>query len=148
RGRVDVRQPPARMVREQMPAALCAPGSFAVVAALETADELRAARDLDVHGLPQREGVDGPGRPRAASAAVTITPRFRRARDFERYRAAEASARVYDSHIRFPRSNGLEQTSADGAKLGLVEPVRRDEHDRPADGQRVAQLRVHLLERR
>src|ERR1041384_7291076 len=65
------------------------------------AELLGAARHLHGLGLPQRERIDRPGRPRAARAAMTVAHAGRFAADFERNRAAEAFAFMcrHDSYL-------------------------------------------------
>src|SRR5690606_27160205 len=89
------------MVCEQVSAALRAPLALAVVALLQTASELVPLRHLDVLGPPQRECVDGSGRPGAAGAAMTIAHRFRLARNLECNGSAKAATRVRSGHGMF-----------------------------------------------
>src|SRR5262249_32253119 len=79
----------ARMLGEQVPAARAAPLAQAVAGPLVAADALCAASDAQAVGPPQREGVDGCGRPLPARLAVAVTRRHRRSPAGEPDRAAE-----------------------------------------------------------
>ena len=55
-----------------MPTAEIAPFSVAVLCLVELAQVLHALDDLDVFGLPKREGIDRTGRPVPTALAVAI----------------------------------------------------------------------------
>src|SRR6185369_8931374 len=99
-GGIDVGDTPARMLGEEVPAALLAPLAIAPRRLVESADAVGPARDPHRFGLPEREGVDRPRRPGAAGVAVAVAHRRRRARDGEVDGAAEAAPFVGGSTLR------------------------------------------------
>src|SRR5262249_41510352 len=76
----DVDQAERRMAGQEMAAAFGAVLPPAELGFLVHRDILRAYLDPQAFGLPQAEAIDGPARPGAAGAAVTVTHRLRRAR--------------------------------------------------------------------
>src|SRR6185295_282041 len=99
-GGIDVGNSPARVLGEEMPAALLAPLAIAPRRLVVGADALGPARDPQRFGLPEREGVDRSRRPGAAGFAVAIAHRRGRARDGEVDGAAEAAPFVGGSMLR------------------------------------------------
>src|SRR5262249_52743454 len=91
---IDVDEPERRMVGHEVAAAALAILAVAHLGLGELAEMFRALGDADVLRLPQREGVDGRGRPGAAGGAMAITHAFRRALHLDLDRAAETFALV------------------------------------------------------
>ncbi|CCD91473.1 hypothetical protein BRAO375_1550024 [Bradyrhizobium sp. ORS 375] len=91
---IDVDHAERRMVGHQVPAAFGAVFAVAHVGLVIGADRLRALRHAHVGGLPQGEGVNRAGRPRAAGRAMAIAHRLRLAIGLELDRAAEAFALI------------------------------------------------------
>src|SRR5438552_9316642 len=92
--RVHVDQRPLRMVGEEMPAAGLAPLALAVRRLGERSDLVRAARDAQGVGLPEREGIHRAGRPLAARLAMAVAHGRRLAAHRELHGTAEAAAVV------------------------------------------------------
>ena len=67
---VHVDQAPLRVARQHVAAAGLAPLAIAPVVLVVLADPVGSLRDLDCLVLPERERVDGPGRPASAGNAV------------------------------------------------------------------------------
>src|SRR5258706_14245310 len=101
RGRVDVDHAPQRMLREDMAAAGIAPLARDLVRLAERADLVLALGYAHCFGLPQRECVDGAGRPATARLAMAITHRGGLAFHRELHRSAEATSLV-NRHVPSP----------------------------------------------
>src|SRR6266404_4266369 len=93
-GRVDVDEPPLRVLRHDVATAGLAPLAEAVGALAEGAELGGPFRDLHALRLPEREGVDGPRAPLPARAAVAVAHAGGRAGHGDLDGAAEASAFV------------------------------------------------------
>src|ERR1700756_4671102 len=98
RRRIDVDQPERGMIGHEMAAAALAVLAGAPPRPGGIVGVMRAFGGPHLLALPQREGVDGCGRPGAAGRAMAIAHGFRHAIHLDFHRAAEAFALVR-SHL-------------------------------------------------
>ncbi len=98
RRREHIDQSERRVRGHHVAAALLAELPLAHRCLLEHGEVLGARHDPHRIGLPEREGVDRPARPRAAGAAMAIAHAFGLTRDLDLHGAAEALA-LMCSHL-------------------------------------------------